>query len=50
MEDEELPHELFLTTKQTIEIRNVFVNNILTDIKLREARISKIVESGGSIG
>ena len=50
MEDEELPHELFLTTKQTIKIRNVFVNNILTDIKLREAQISKIVGSGGSIG
>ena len=33
-EDEELPHELFQTTKQTPEIRNAFANNMSTDIKL----------------
>ena len=27
-EDEELPHELFLTTIQTTIIRNIFPNNI----------------------
>ena len=32
-EDEELPHELFLTTRQTTKIRNTFANNITTDIK-----------------
>ena len=32
-EDEELPHELFLTTRQTTKIRNTFPNNITTDIK-----------------
>ena len=26
-EDEELPHELFLTTRQTAKIRNAFANN-----------------------
>ena len=32
-EDEELPHELFLTTKQTTKIINAFANNMPTDIK-----------------
>ena len=27
-EDEELPHELFLTTRKTAKIRNAFANNI----------------------
>ena len=27
-EDEELPHELFLTTRQTTKIRNVFANKM----------------------
>ena len=34
-EDEELLHELFLTTRQTTQIRNVFANNMATDIKLK---------------
>ena len=49
-EDEELPHELFLTTRQTTKLRNVFANNISTDIKLSKAQISKIIESDGSFG
>ena len=32
-EDEELPHELFLTTRQTLKIRNSFANNMSTDKK-----------------
>ena len=36
-EDEELPHELFLTTRQTTKIRNVFANNMSTDIKVSKA-------------
>ena len=39
-EDEELPHELFLTTRQTTKIRNAFANNTSTDIKLSNAQIS----------
>ena len=42
-EDEELPHELFLTTRQTTEIRNDFATNMSTDIKLSKAQISKII-------
>ena len=49
-EDEELPHELFLTTRQTTKIRNAFANNMRTDIKLSKAQISKISQSGGSFG
>ena len=45
-EDEELPHDLFLTTRQAIKIRNAFANNISTDIKLSKAQISKITQSG----
>ena len=49
-EDEELPHKLFLTIRQTTKIRNAFSNNISTDIKLSKAQISKIIQSGGSFG
>ena len=49
-EDEELPHELLLTTRQTTKIRNVFANNMSTDIKLSKTQISKIIQSGGSFG
>ena len=45
---EEVPHELFLTTRQTTKIRNVFPNNMSTDIKLRKVQISEIIQSGGS--
>ena len=40
LEDEELPHEFFLTTRQTrqaTKIRNAFANNMSTDIKLSKA-------------
>ena len=49
-EDEELSHELFLTTRQTTKIRNAFANNMSTDIKLSKTQISKIIQSGGSFG
>ena len=39
-----LPHELFLTQRQIIE------NNMLTDIKLSKAQISKIIQSGVFLG
>ena len=38
-EDEELPHELFLTTRQPTKIKNVFANNMSTDIKLSKTQI-----------
>ena len=37
-EDEELLHELFLTTRQTSKIRNVFSNNMSANIKLSKAQ------------
>ena len=49
-EDEELPHELFLKTRQTTKTRNGSANNMLTDIKLSKSQISKIIQSGGSFG
>ena len=48
-EDEELPQELFLTTRQTSKIRNAFTNNMSTDIKLSTTQISKIIQSYGWI-
>ena len=47
--DEELPHELFLTTRQTIKI-NSFANNTLIDVKLSKTQISKIIQLCGSFG
>ena len=44
-EDEELPHELFLTIRYTTKIRNVFANNMSTDVKLNKAQISKTIQS-----
>ena len=49
-QDEELPHKLLLTTRQTIKVRNAFANNMSTDIKLSKAKISKIIQSGGFLG
>ena len=46
LEDEELLHELFLTTRQTTKIRNAFANNMSTDIKLSKAQISNIIQLG----
>ena len=42
-EDEELPHELFLTTRQTTKLRNTFANDMSTDIKISKAQIFKII-------
>ena len=33
-----------------MKLRNAFNNNMLTDIKLSEAQISKIIWSGGFLG
>ena len=49
-EDEELPDKLFLTTREATKIRNIFVNNMSTDIKPSKTQISKIIQSGGSFG
>ena len=49
-DDEELPHEWFLATRQSIKLRNTFAENLSTDVKLSKAQISKIIQSVGSFG
>ena len=49
-QDEELSHELFLTTRQATKIRNAFANIMSTDIKLSKSQITKIIKSSGSFG
>ena len=46
----DLPHELLLTTRHKTKLRNVFNNNMSTDLKLSKAQISKIIQSGGFLG
>ena len=41
-----LPHELLLTTRQKIKVRNAFNNNMSTDLKHSKTQISKIIQSG----
>ena len=45
-----LPHELLLTIRQTTKVRNAIENNMSTDIKLSKAQISKIIQSAGFLG
>ena len=48
--ENDLPHELLLTTRQKAKLRNAFNNNMSTDLKLSKAQISKIIQSGGFLG
>ena len=45
--ENDLPHELLLTTRQKTKLRNAFNNNMSTDLKLSRAKISKIIQFGG---
>ena len=45
-----LPHKLFLTTRQKTKIINAFNNNMSTDLKISKAKINKIIQSGGFLG
>ena len=47
---DELPHELLLTSRQNIKLRNPINNNLATDIKLSKAQIKKLIQSGGFLG
>ena len=49
-EDEEVPHELFLITRNATKIRNAFANNMSIDMKLIKTQISKIFQSGEYFG
>ena len=46
----DLPHELLLTTRQKIKLRNALNNNMSIDIKLSKAQISKIIQPGAFLG
>ena len=50
LDKNDLLHELLLTTRQKTKLRNAFNNNILTDLKLSKAQISKIIQPGGYLG
>ena len=43
------PHELLLTKRQK-KFRNIFSNNMSTDLKLSKAQYSKTIQSGGFLG
>ena len=45
-----LPHELSMTTRQKIKLRNEFENNMSTDIKLSKAQVSKLIRSREFLG
>ena len=47
---DEDPHELLLTTRQNIKLRNDLNNNSATDIKLSKTQIKNIIQSGGFLG
>ena len=42
--EDELPHELLLTTRQSTKLRNATNNNLANDIKLSKAQIKKIIQ------
>ena len=46
----DLPYELYLTTRQTTKLRNSLENNMSSDMKLSRVQIKKVIMSGGSLG
>ena len=49
-DENDLPHELLLTTRQKTKLRNAFNNNTSTNIKLSKTQIAKLIQSGGFLG
>ena len=45
--ENDLPHELLLTTRQKTKLRNAFNSNMSTNLKILKTQISKIIQSGG---
>ena len=41
------PHELLLTDRQVLSIRNAFANNSSIEIKFSKTQLSKMIQSGG---
>ena len=46
----DLPHELLLITRQKTKLRHAFNNNMLTNLTVSKAQISKIIKPGGFLG
>ena len=46
----DLPHELLLITRQKTKLRHAFNNNMLTNLTVSKAQISKIIQRGGFLG
>ena len=44
------PHKLLLANRQVVNLRKAFANNSLTDIKLSETQLFKVIQSGGFLG
>ena len=49
-QDEELPHELFLTIRNKPKMRNAFTNNMWMVMKFSKAQFSKISQFNGFLG
>ena len=50
LDENDLPHELLLTTRQKTKLRNAFNNKMSTYIKLSKAKISKRIQSEELLG
>ena len=46
----DLPHELLLATRQKTKLRNVFNNNMSTDLKISRDQLSTIIQFGRFLG
>ena len=44
------PHKLLLTNSQVADLCKGFANHTSTDIKLSKTQLSKMIQSGGSLG
>ena len=44
------PHKLSLTNRQVSNLRKAFTNYLSTDINLSKTQLSKMIQSGGSLG
>ena len=49
-DDTNFPHDLLLNNRQVANIRKAFAKNTSTDIKLSKTQLSKMIQSGGSLG
>ena len=47
--ENDLLHELLLTTRQKTKQRKALSNNMSIDLKLSKAQLSKIIQSGGFV-